>query len=85
MTGHDHDMEFIDKGRDSSCPSTYFVISGAASKTREGFDFTPTDERQLYYEDEIEGFAYLEFQGTKLTVEFINKDGVVAFSKTITK
>jgi hypothetical protein len=85
MAGHDHDMELIDKGRDSSCPSTYFAISGAASKTREGFDFTPTDARQLYYEDEIEGFAYLEFEGTKLTLEFINKDGVVTFSKTITK
>lgn len=85
MTGHDHDMEFIDKGRDSKCPETYFVISGASSKTREKFELTPKDEEQIYYEEEIEGFAYLEFAGNKLVFEFIDKTGNVTFAKTITK
>jgi hypothetical protein len=85
MTGHDHDMEFIDKGRDSSCPETYFIISGAASKTREGNEFTPTDSSQVYYEDQIEGFAYFEFSDNKLLFEFIDKTGAVTFTKTMTK
>lgn len=85
MTGHDHDMEFIDKGRDSKCPDTHFVISGAASKTRDGTDFTPTDAKQIYYEDQIEGFAYMEFSGATLLFEFIDKTGEVTFTKTIKK
>jgi hypothetical protein len=85
MTGHDHDLEFIDKGRDSSCPNTHFIISGAASKTRESFEFTPEDDGSIFYTEEIEGFAYLEFAGKKLVFEFIDKDGKVLFAKTITK
>lgn len=85
MAGHDHDMEFIDKGRDSKCQNTYFVISGASSKTREKFELTPTDDGSIYYDEEIEGFAYLEFKGPKLEFQFIDKTGKVTFSKTITK
>ncbi|HLM73220.1 MAG TPA: metallophosphoesterase, partial [Polyangiaceae bacterium] len=85
MTGHDHDMEFIDKGRDSKCPETYFVVSGASSKTRDNFDFTPKDKGQIYYEENIEGFAYLEISANKLLFEFIDKTGKVTFTKTIIK
>ncbi|MRG94195.1 metallophosphoesterase [Polyangium spumosum] len=85
MAGHDHDLEFIDKGRDGDCPDTHFVISGAGAKTRDTFEFVPTDEKQLYFTDRVEGFAYLEFDGPKLTFEFIDRNGAVVFTKTMTK
>ena len=85
LTGHDHNRELIDKGRDADCPQTYFAISGAGSKTRESFAFTPTDDKQLFYDEMTEGFAYLEFSGNTLLFQFIDRTGVVSFSKMITK
>jgi tartrate-resistant acid phosphatase type 5 len=85
MTGHDHNREFIDKGRDASCPDTHFVISGAASKVRERSGLVPDDPSQLHYDETNEGFVYLEFNGNTLLVEFIDKDGSVSYTKTITK
>jgi hypothetical protein len=85
MTGHDHNLELIDKGRDEDCPDTYFAISGAGSKTRESFAFVPEDPEQIFYTEETEGFAYLEFDGPTLRLEFIDKLGAVLYTKTITK
>jgi len=85
MAGHDHDLEFIDKGRDGDCPNTYFVISGAGSKTRESFELTPTDQGQIFYTEVIEGFSYMEFDANKLYFEFIDRDGKILFTKTMTK
>jgi hypothetical protein len=85
MTGHDHNVEIIDKGRDTDCPETYFVISGAGAKTRESFDFVPTDPSQLYYNEDTEAFAYMEFEGGTLRFEFIDKLGAVLYTTTITK
>ncbi|TKD12829.1 metallophosphoesterase [Polyangium fumosum] len=85
MTGHDHNLEFIDKGRDGDCPGTHFVVSGAGAKTRDTFEFVPKDEKQLYFSDAVEGFAYMEFDGPKLSFEFIDRSGAVVFSKTMTK
>lgn len=85
MTGHDHNREFIDKGRDANCPNTYFIISGAGAKVRERSGLIPDDSSQLFYDEEIEGFAYLEFNGNTLLFEFIDKLGAVSYTKTITK
>jgi hypothetical protein len=85
LAGHDHNRELIDKGRDPACPETHFVISGAGAKTRENFDFTPTDEGQLYYDEMTEGFAYLELSGNTALFQFIDRTGAVSFSKMITK
>jgi hypothetical protein len=85
MSGHDHDLEFIDKGRDESCPNTYFPISGAGSKTRKVTSPVATERGQLFFTDAIEGFAYLRFERRNLLFEFIDKQGVVMFSTLITK
>jgi len=89
LTGHDHNMEFIDKGRDGACPNTYFAISGAGSKTRDaGDEFWRTDtggSQMLFYNEEIEGFAYMEFDGASLHFQFIDKNGELLWEKTITK
>jgi hypothetical protein len=92
MTGHDHNREFIDKGQDSKCPNTYFSISGAGAKTRSSA--YPKVSHSLYYDESIEGFAYMEFTATSFTFAFYDvpeNDCVGAasqapsFSKTITK
>ncbi|WP_441292478.1 purple acid phosphatase family protein [Sorangium sp. KYC3313] len=85
MAGHDHNLEFIDKGRDESCPSTYFAISGAGSKTRAVSPSVPTERGQLFFTDKTEGFAYLRFEGRNLLFEFIDKQGVVIFTTTMAK
>jgi tartrate-resistant acid phosphatase type 5 len=40
---------------------------------------------QLYYEDQTEGFACMEFTGNTIHFQFIDRTGAVNFSKTITK
>ena len=83
MCGHDHDLELIDKGRDALCPNTYFAVSGAGSKLRPSG--APTDARQLFYTDRVEGFAYLQFEGDTLLFQFIDKEGAVLNVKAISK
>ncbi|XXX73226.1 metallophosphoesterase [Sorangium sp. So ce134] len=85
MCGHDHDLQFIDKGRDERCPETYFAVSGAGSKIRRRQASAVNEPGQLFYTDETEGFAYLEFEGSTLYFEFIDKQGAVIYAKTITK
>lgn len=89
LTGHDHNLEFIDKGRDSNCPNTYFAISGAGAKTRDaGNEFWRADTAggsQLFYNETIEGFAYMEFNGPKLHFQFIDKNGALLWEKTLSK
>ena len=90
LAGHDHNMEFIDQGRDPNCDQVSFVISGAGAKLRDTLEELrhPEDaggDLQRYYQQDIEGFAYLEFNSKKLDFEFIDKNGKVLFSKTLTK
>lgn len=83
MSGHDHNLELIDKGRDERCPDTYFAISGAGSKTRSSS--APPDPRQLFYTHATEGFVYMQFEGDRLLLQFIDKDGAVLYAKGITR
>jgi tartrate-resistant acid phosphatase type 5 len=90
LSGHDHNMEFIDQGRDPNCPNVAFAISGAGAKLRETREelLYPEDaggEHQRFYQQDIEGFAYLELTGDSLSFDFIDKNGEVLFSQTLTK
>ncbi|WP_437596306.1 metallophosphoesterase [Sorangium sp. So ce590] len=85
MSGHDHNLELIDKGRDERCPGTYFAVSGAGSKIRRAAASAPREPGQLFYTDGTEGFAYLESEGRTLRFEFIDKQGAVLYAKTIAK
>ncbi len=90
LTGHDHNMEFIDQGRDPNCPEVSFMISGAGAKlraTRDVLQF-PEDaggDFQRFYQQDIEGFAYVEINGKKLDFDFIDKNGKVLYSKSLSK
>ncbi len=88
LTGHDHNVEWIDAGRDPNCPGTHFVISGAGAKTRSGEVLFAADgpaDKQLYYNDSIEAFAYFEFSGRTLHFEFIDKNGQILFMRDLQK
>jgi hypothetical protein len=76
-------VEFIDKGAHSSCPNVYFAISGAGAKTRSSN--APKHNKSLYYNEDVEALAYLEFSGKTLKFEFIDKTGKLMWTKTITK
>jgi hypothetical protein len=67
LSGHDHNREFIDKGQDAQCPSTYFAISGAGSKTRESAYGKVSSS--LYYDEAVEGFMYFVVTPTQVTIE----------------
>lgn len=88
IAGHDHNLEFIDKGQDPSCPNTYFAISGAGAKTRTSGALITIAE-QLYFEDTRLGFARMHFTSTELLFEFYDVDlnscsaPTVSYSKTI--
>lgn len=89
LTGHDHNLEFIRKGRDADCPHTHFAISGAGAKLREkGNEFWRTDtagEFQEHYSEAVEGFAYLEFDGPTMHFQFIDKFGNMLWQKRFSK
>ncbi len=89
LTGHDHNVEWIDAGRDPNCPTTHFVISGAGAKLRSSGGVVraqdgPAD-KQLFYDETVEAFAYFEFDGVNLHFEFIDKNGQVMFMRDLQK
>jgi len=79
ITGHDHNLEFIDKGRHAACPETYFVVSGAGSNVSKSM--VSRDRSSLYFQDDTEGFAYLELTDDETHFEFIDMCGNVRFTK----
>jgi tartrate-resistant acid phosphatase type 5 len=83
LTGHDHNMEFIDKGAHSACPSVYFMISGAGSKLRSSS--APKHGKSLFYNQSVEALAYIEIVANTAKIEFIDKNGSLLYAKTITK
>lgn len=88
LSGHDHNVEWIDAGRDPNCPATHFIVSGAGSKTRSGGVLRSQDgpgDKQLFYNDTVEAFAYLEFSGRSALIEFIDKDGRLLFTRRLRK
>jgi tartrate-resistant acid phosphatase type 5 len=83
LTGHDHNVELIDKGAHSACPNVSFIISGAGAKVRSSN--APKHAKSLYYNESIEALAYFEFSGNTAKLEFIDKNGALLYAKTITK
>ncbi len=79
FAGHDHNRQWLKKTID--CPGVQFVVSGAGAKTKDLGGSNPTD-----FEDAtIGGFLYVHIAGPTLTAEFIDQNGVVDFSTTLTK
>jgi hypothetical protein len=83
VAGHDHNVEFIDKGRHAACPATYFAVSGAGSKVR--LSKAPRDQRSLFFNDDTESFAYVQVSENELAFEFVDMCGNVRYRKILTK
>jgi tartrate-resistant acid phosphatase type 5 len=68
ISGHDHNRQVFDP----VC-GTYFFVSGASSKTDE---FVYRDDNPTMWEDDtLEGFLWVQIQGTELTAAFYDLDG----------
>ena len=83
ISGHDHDTEFIDAGRDPNCPDTHFMVTGAGSKVRASP--APRDAKSVYFDDQTEAFAYLEITEQRMHVEFVDMCGNTRFTRDITR
>lgn len=81
----DHDREVIARGRGPSCLDTCFFIRGAGSKVRPRGPSIPDDPSQLFYDEQLPGFADLEFDGKTLVFEFIDKFGAVSYTLILPK
>ena len=83
IAGHDHNVEFIDRGRHAACPATHFAISGAGSKVR--VSSAPRDEKSLFFNDDTESFAYVQVTEKELAIEFVDMCGNVRYRNSVTK
>jgi tartrate-resistant acid phosphatase type 5 len=83
VAGHDHDVEFIDKGRHAACPRTHFAVSGAGSKVRASL--AAREPHSLFFDDRVESFAYLQITRDELRFEFVDMCGSVSYGKTLTR
>ena len=83
ICGHDHNTQMADRGKDGACPNTYFVVSGAGSKTTD-FVNVPLPmyamSPRLFGNDSIPAFTYIHVEPTQAMLQFIDEDGNVLFS-----
>lgn len=76
FSGHDHSQQWLNE----SCKGTELAVSGAGAKTTE----LKGNNATLFQSLEL-GFLYIVIDGKKLTAEFIDENGKVEFTHTITK
>ncbi len=79
FSAHDHSLQWLEQDA-TNCPGTELIVSGTAASSTELEGDNPT-----HYESEELGFAYVVIEGNEMTLDFIDADGTVLFSKTITK
>lgn len=76
LSGHDHSQQWLNE----SCNGTELAVSGAGAKTTELGGKNPS----LFETIEL-GFLYIVIDGKKLTAEFVDENGTIEFTHTITK
>ncbi|MGB0592082.1 MAG: metallophosphoesterase [Myxococcota bacterium] len=79
MSGHDHNRQWL--AEQAQCPGVQFVVSGAGAKTKALGGSNPT----VFEDASIGGFLYIHIVGPTLTAEFIDQNGNIDFSTTMTK
>lgn len=80
LAGHDHNRQWMDEP--NALCGTEMIVNGAAAS------LTELDESRnnVFFEDyDTEGFFYVQIDGNQLTGQFIDKNGLMNFEKTITK
>jgi len=76
FAGHDHSQQWLNE----SCMGTELAVSGAGAKTTE-----LGGKNAALFESVELGFLYVVIQGKKLTAEFVDQDGKIEFTHTISK
>ncbi|MFO0671410.1 MAG: metallophosphoesterase [Polyangiaceae bacterium] len=76
LSGHDHSRQWMK----DTCQGTELIVSGGGASTTE----LPGKNDTHFAKAEI-GFLYVTIDGKTLTAEFINGQGNVDFSRTLTK
>jgi len=76
LSGHDHSQQWLNV----SCKGTELAVSGAGAKTTE----LPGNNPVLYQSLEL-AFLYVVINGKTLTAQFVDENGNVEFTHTLTK
>lgn len=76
ISGHDHSRQWLT----GTCKGTELAVSGAGASSTD----LPGRNSSRYQSTEL-GFLYVTIIDRTLTAEFVNKDGSVAFTRTLTK
>ncbi len=77
IAGHDHSRQWLKP----QCKGTELIVSGAGAATTD----VVTNRSEFYWQANTVGFLYIVIQGNKLTGEFIDGDGNVEYTRTMTK
>lgn len=80
LSGHDHNRQWIDEPE--ACGGTELVVNGASGKIK---DLKDRGNATLFQDDTVEGFMHVTIDGPTFTGRFIDKDGTVAFTHTLSK
>jgi len=76
LSGHDHSRQWLKP----TCGGTQLMVSGAAAKVT----MLPGNNASFFQKSTI-GFIYIVIEAETLKADFIDSNGVVDFSRTITK
>jgi len=76
LSGHDHSRQW----QKNTCKGTELIVTGAGAKTTELKGSNP-----VYWQDNLVGFTYVVIKGNTFTAEMVSADGVVQYTRTITK
>ncbi len=77
FSGHDHSRQWP---ADKCGKTTELIVSGDGAKATD-----LTGKNKTNFQSNSLGFAYVVIEGKKLTLEFIDKQGKVEFTKSISK
>jgi hypothetical protein len=80
FSAHDHSLQWPEED-DASCAGTELIVSGTGASTTT-VDDTPT--YPTHFQSATLGFTYVVIRGGQVSVDFIDTDGNVLFTRTIT-
>jgi hypothetical protein len=78
ISGHDHNRQWINEP-DALCGAE-LIVTGAGAKTTA---FESTLNETFFQDDTTEGFLYVVVDGPTLTGQFIDRNGMVNFERTV--
>jgi len=78
VCGHDHNRQWLNE---TLCGAP-LIVSGAGAKTTA---LVGRGNQTFYEDDTTEGFLYVTIEGKSLHSEFIDRHGVVNFTRDLTK